>query len=237
MAGGGQGNSVRRDAQMARLRNFLLENLPEESRKKLLKNVVYTTIPANKYIFREGQDADYICIIQKGKVKLSHVDAEGRENIIMLLSENDTIWESLFLYDGKFPYSAVTMTETRLCRIYRENFIHIMDNPQAALEIITMLSRKLHDANERNQLLATQDPAARVAGFLLYHMDRSADDVLNYSLEDIAASICLRPETVSRKLSRFQADGLIVREGRGRLRIVDAPRLQWVFRGETFWED
>ena len=118
---------MQRDVRMNRLRNFLLDNLPLESRRKLLENVVYTTIPANKYIFREGQDADYICVIQKGKVKLSHLDANGRESIIMLLSENDTIWESLFLYEGKFPYSAVTLTETRLCRIYRENFIHILD--------------------------------------------------------------------------------------------------------------
>ena len=156
---------MQQDTRMSRLRNFLLDNLPLESRKKLLENVVYTTIPANKYIFQEGQEADYICVIQRGKVKLSHVDANGRESIIMLLSENDTIWESLVLYEGKFPYSAVTMTETRLCRIYRENFIHILDNPHAALEIVTMLSRKLHDANARSQLLATQDPGARVAGF------------------------------------------------------------------------
>lgn len=220
------------DARMSRIRNYLLENLPEESRKKLLENVTFTTIPANKYIFREGEVADHICILQKGKVKLSHVDAEGRESILMLLSENDTIWESLFLYEGKFPYSAVTLTETRLCRIYRENFIHILDNPQAALEIVTMLSRKLHDANARNQLLATQDPLARVAGFLLYHMDRSTDDVLRYNLEDIAASIVLRPETVSRKLGALQARGLIHREGRGKLRVLDAPGLNRVFHGE-----
>ena len=224
---------MQQDTRMSRLRNFLLDNLPLESRKKLLENVVYTTIPANKYIFQEGQDADYICVIQRGKVKLSHVDANGRESIIMLLSENDTIWESLFLYEGKFPYSAVTMTETRLCRIYRENFIHILDNPHAALEIVTMLSRKLHDANARSQLLATQDPGARVAGFLLYHMDRGADDVLRYKLEDIASSIGLRPETVSRKLSALQAQGLVAREGRGMLRILDAPGLQMLFRGEN----
>lgn len=224
---------MQQDTRMSRLRNFLLDNLPLESRKKLLENVVYTTIPANKYIFQEGQDADYICVIQRGKVKLSHVDANGRESIIMLLSENDTIWESLFLYEGKFPYSAVTMTETRLCRIYRENFIHILDNPHAALEIVTMLSRKLHDANARSQLLATQDPGARVAGFLLYHMDRGADDVLRYKLEDIASSIGLRPETVSRKLSALQAQGLVAREGRGKLRILDAPGLQMLFRGEN----
>ena len=200
---------------MNTFRHYLLERLPETSREQLLQGVVFTTVPANRYIFQEGQPADFICILLKGRVKLSHIDPEGRENIIMLLSENDTIWESLFLYEQSFPYSAVTMTETRVGKIYRENFSHILDNPQAAMEIIRMLSRKLHDANERNQILATQDPEARVAGFLLYHRERSASDELFLQLEEIAGSVGLRPETVSRKIGMLSDKQLIAREGKG----------------------
>lgn len=215
---------------MRQFRNFLLENLPDESREQLLQNVVYTTIPQNRYIFQEGEPADHICIIRRGKVKLSHIDSEGRENIVMLLSENDTIWESLFLYEGVFPYSAVTLTETQICRIYRENFGHILDNPKAALEIVAMLSRKLHDANERNQVLATQDSEARVAGFILYHLERNPVLVQEYRLEDIAASIGLRSETVSRKISQLQKEGIIERIGKGKLRILDPVRLQEIYK-------
>lgn len=226
-------NRKRRGEQdMRGLGYYLLESLPEESREKLLRNVVYTTIPAGRYIFQEGQPADYICILREGKVKLSHIDPDGRESIVMLLSENDTIWESLFLYDGRFPYSAVTLTKTRLCRIYKENFIHILDDPRAALEIVTMLSRKLHDANERNQLLAVQDPEARVAGFLIYHRERSGEDLLNYRLEEIAASVGLRPETVSRKLGQLQKEGLVERAGKGKIRIRDLSGLAARYRGE-----
>ena len=214
---------------MNKFRNFLLESLPEESRKKLLENVVYTTIPENKYIFREGDPADYICIIQTGKVKLSHFDSEGRENIVMFLSENDTIWESLFLYEGRFPYSAVTVTKTRLCRIYKESFLHILDNPRASLEIIAMLSRKLHDANERNRLLTVRDPTARVAGFLLYHMERNRGSTLHYSLEEIASAISLRMETVSRRLTVLQSRGVLQRKGRGILKILDEAALRDIY--------
>lgn len=211
----------RSEGEMPSFWQFLLESLPPASREKLLENVAFTTIPRGKYIFREGQAADYICIIRKGKVKLSHIDTEGRENIVMIVSENDTIWESMFLYDSTFPYSAVTMTDTLICRIYRENFLHVLDNPAAALQLVAMLSQKLHDANARNQILAIQDPAARVAGFLLYHLERGEGEELTLRLEDIASSIGLRYETVSRKLGILQDKGWVERTGKGRLRVKD----------------
>jgi len=212
--------------------SFLLECLPIESRKKLLQDVVFRTVPANKYIFEEGQSADYICVILSGRVKLSHVDSDGRESVVMFLSEKDTIWESLFLYGGVFPYSAITLTDTRVGKIYREHFIHILDNPEAALKVVTLLSRKLHDANERNMILATQDPLSRIAGFLLYTSDRSEKKELRLRLDDIAAANGLRMETVSRKLKELQSSGLVRRTGNGKLEILDEASLREVFRGE-----
>lgn len=210
--------------------SFLLECLPLESRKKLLKDVVFRTVPANKYIFEEGQSADYICIILSGRVKLSRMDGDGRESIVMWLSEKDTIWESLFLYGGVFPYSAITLTDTRVGKIYRDHFVHILDNSEASLQIITLLSQKLHDANQRNIILSTPDPLSRIAGFLLYSAERTKDGELHLRLEDIAATIGLRMETVSRKLKTLQQQGFIRRTGNGRLRLEDETSLREIFQ-------
>lgn len=214
------------------MKNFLLGALSPEVREKVLKDVVCRTIPKNKYIFREGDPADHICIILSGKIKLSHIDSEGRESIVMILSENDTIWESMFLYEGRFPYSAVSMTEVRIVRIYRENFMHILEDPQATLHIITVLSRKLHDANLRNMILHTKDPEARIAGFLLYSAGQGEHPTLTLRLDDIASSISLRPETVSRKLTEMQERRLIKRTGNGRIKILDLAGLTALYHEE-----
>lgn len=222
-------NSVPARREIWAFRPFLIDSLPAASAEKLLKDVVFTTIPKNKYIFEEGQPADYVCIIRKGQVKLSHIDSDGRESIVMLLSERDTIWESMFLYNGTFPYSAVSMTDVQLCRIYKDNFYHILDNPEAALQIITLLSGKLHDANQRNLILAKQEPMARIAGFLMYTDERTDGEVLSLRLEDIASSVSLRTETVSRKLGILQNEGIVERVGNGRLIIKDAAALRKLF--------
>lgn len=226
-----------RERGMGGFGSFLLEYLPEESRQKLLEGVVFRTVPKNKFIFEEGQSADYICVILSGRVKLSRFDAEGRESIVMILSEHDTIWESLFLYGGVFPYSAVTMTDVRVGKIYLRNFYHILDNREAALQIVTLLSRKLHDANERNLILSTQDPLSRIAGFLLYSAERSEDGELKLRLEDIAAANGLRMETVSRKLKLLREAGIVRRSGNGKLRILRESALREIFRGQAEQEE
>ena len=145
----------------------LLENLPEEVQKKLIKHSEHITYQKDSYLFREGELVDSICVIRKGRVKLTRFDALGRENIIMILSDNDTIWESMFLDGSVYPYSAVTLSSATVYKIHKNDFIRIVDDPTAAMNIIMLLSRKLHDANERNMLLSTKNPIARLAGFLL----------------------------------------------------------------------
>ncbi|MBQ1493252.1 MAG: Crp/Fnr family transcriptional regulator [Blautia sp.] len=208
------------------LQNLFLESLSEPARERLLEVARVLRVNAGEYIFREGEKADDLYIIEEGQVKLSHIDAEGRENIVMFLSGSDTIWENLFLYQGTFPFSAVTMTKTKLYSISREKMLGILDEPQVAMQIIAMLSRKLHDANERAQILATKNPQARLARFFLYHLERGSTPLLLFHLEEIASSISLRIETVSRKITDLQRMDLIRRVGHGKILIVNPEGLK-----------
>ncbi len=210
----------------------LLENLPEEVQKKLIKHSEHITYQKDSYLFREGELVDSICVIRKGRVKLTRFDALGRENIIMILSDNDTIWESMFLDGSVYPYSAVTLSSATVYKIHKNDFIRIVDDPTAAMNIIMLLSRKLHDANERNMLLSTKNPIARLAGFLLYNVDRSHDMNVSLKLEDIAASMSLRAETVSRKLKELEALQAVERTGHGKLKILNREKLKSIYEND-----
>ncbi|MCR5100580.1 MAG: Crp/Fnr family transcriptional regulator [Butyrivibrio sp.] len=196
----------------------------------LISKMKYEELKRGQFIFNEGETADFIVIIRKGQVKLCNFDGDGRENIIMILSDEDTIWESMFLENSKFPYSAVCLTKVGICKIYRNDFDRVVRNSDAAMRVILLLSRKLHDANERNMLLSTKDPIARLAGFLLYRRDRSIGDTIDLRLEDIAASISLRVETVSRKLGEMQDEGYVERLGYGKLKILDYDGLRQLYQ-------
>ncbi len=207
----------------------LIVGLPANLQVNLMENSVHEELKKNSYLFREGESVDSICIIRKGRVKLCRYDSLGREQIITILADHDIIWEGMFLEGSIYPYSAVCLTNASICQIHRDDFIKIVNDPSAAMNTIILLSKKLHDANERNMLLSTKDPMARLAGFLTYRVDRSIDDDVVLKLDDIAASVSLRTETVSRKLREMEKKGLIERLGHARIRVLDRDTLREIY--------
>ena len=65
----------------------------------------------------------------------------------------------------------------------------------------------------------------RIAAFLLYRRKRSGEPCITLRLDDIAGSVGLRPETVSRNIRKLVSEGLIEKVGQSGFRIPDFERL------------
>lgn len=200
---------------------LFLQSMPEKEQKILSGKIVRRTLKKGGILFREGERVNAIYMIRSGRIKLTRYDAEGREQIVGIFETGETIWEGMLLEDSKFPYSAKALTHSIVCVLYREDFLHVLEDPSVSMRILAMLSRKLHDANERNMVLSTKNPKSRLAAFLLYREKRDQDESIHMTLDDIAASLNMRPETVSRKLGELIDEGLIERAGKSRIRILD----------------
>ena len=205
-----------------------LASMPEKEKSEIIEKSELKRVRKGSYLFHEGDNVDAIYIILKGKVKLTRFDSEGREQIVGIFAKNDTVWEGMLLEDSRFPYSGVSMINTYVCIIYRSDFVKVLSDFHVALNIIALLSRKLHDANERNLLLSTKDPKARLAAFLLYREKRDREETIDLRLEDIAASLSMRPETASRKIKELSDEGLIRRVGKSRIQILNFEGLEEV---------
>lgn len=214
------------DASVSEDSLFFLPGLPEEAETQLRQKMICRTLKKGSTIFREGEKADSIYMIQKGKVKLTRWDADGHEQIVGIFTERETIWEGLLIEGSVYPYSAQCLTQTRICMLHADALRELLKEPAVSLHILTMLSQKLHDANERNLVLSTKDPKARLAAFLLYRERRDQEPSIQIKLDDISASLSLRPETVSRKLSELIDEGLVKRVGKSGIRILDFEGLQ-----------
>ncbi len=205
---------------------FFLPDLPEEAGERLRGQMICKTMKKGSTIFQEGEKVDSIYMIQKGKVKLTRWDAEGNEQIVGIFTDHETIWEGLLLEGSVFPYSAQCLTPSRICMLRAEALMELLKEPAVSLHILTMLSQKLHDANERNLVLSTKDPKAKLAAFLLYRERRDREPSIQIKLDDISASLSLRPETISRKLNELIEEGLVSRAGKSGIRILDFEGLQ-----------
>ena len=135
-----------------------LEGLDEEKQNRVKEGAVRRTCRKGSSLFRQGDPVDAVYIIHTGRVKLCTWDPEGREQIVGLFSDKDTIWEGIFIEGSRYPYSAVCMTDVYCCRVMRKDLEKVMEDPAIAMRVIGLLSRKLHEANERVMLLSSSSP-------------------------------------------------------------------------------
>lgn len=204
----------------------LFRALPKTVQEDLVNQSVHMQYPKGKVIAQEGERIDSVIIIRHGRIKTSRYDVNGEEYIMDVLHEGQAIWHDMFLNDCTYHYNVITLTETMVCEIRRADFMHLLTKyPNATMSLIAMLSTELKEAKEKAQLLSIRQPLIRLAGFLLDKDKTCSDHVICMKLDDIASSIGLRPETVSRCIRKLEEQKLIIRLGQGKLRVTERMKL------------
>lgn len=205
----------------------LFQKLPEEDQAFLVENARHIQRPKGTILAEENSEINAILIIRSGRVKTRRIDTNGEEHILDVLHDGQAIWHGMFLEDHIYHYDVVALTDVSLCLIQREDFLSTLAvHPTTALYLIEMLSTELQDANEKAYLLSLHAMDDRVGQFLLFRDARCIGKEIELKLEDIAASISLRPETVSRVIAKFEKAGAVKRLGRGKLLVTDREKLR-----------
>ena len=211
----------------------LFKPLPLDVQEYLVNNSEHVQYPKGKILAHEGDQIDAVLIIRHGRIKTCRYDVNGEEYIMDILHEGQAIWHDMFLNDYKYHYDIVTLTDTMICKIKRTDFMRLLTKyPNAAMSLIAMLSTELQEAKEKTQLLSIRQPIIRLSGFLLNKDRTCTNHEIQMKLDDIAASIGLRPETVSRCISKLEKQKVIIRLGQGKLKVIDRQQLLEIYNSE-----
>lgn len=203
---------------MDRIRLFA--GLPLAAKRQLLARATHATYPAGSILVQKGDPIESILIIRKGRIKTFRLDADGEEYVLDVLHDGQALWHGMFLEDQIYHYSVACLTKVELCRIHRADFEELLaGHPDVAMGLIRMVCTELNDAEEKLMILGIRDPRRRLAEYLIHRDARCMGEEIRLKLDDIAFSVGLRTETVSRVLSAFEREGLIERLGRGRLAV------------------
>lgn len=211
----------------------LFKSLSRDLQEEIVDRALHFEVAANTNLINEGDTADFILVIREGKVKLNRFDAEGKEYILDILLDGEIIGDESFLWTDHFDYNATTTTPAKMCRISKAMLFEVIHEHHEALPLVTalieQLSARLHQANAKIQMLMEGNGLKRVVGFILERDRRLNGAPIQLSLDDIAGSTNLRRETVSRKLTELQKDGLIHRSGHKNLEILDREKLLQIY--------
>jgi CRP/FNR family transcriptional regulator len=180
------------------------------------------------HVYREGDEFNAIAAVRAGTVKTYVLDADGREQVLGFHLPGEIIGLSA-IHQARYPCNAVALDTVMLCRFsFPKMALLATKMPGLQAQLFRLLSQDIGKA-----ALLSGDFSAdqRMAAFLVslsrrfsargfsptrLHLTMTRTDMANY--------LRLAPETVSRVLRRFQADGLVTVERR-ELEITAPSRL------------
>lgn len=198
------------------LKNLTIDR---ESRLFLKKSAVYT----------EGSVPRFLYYIEKGKVKLSKTNDDGKELIINILGENQFFGFMSLLSGENQTDNATALEECTIVTIPKDDFISLLHaNRDVSVNFIKMLAGNVVAKEEQLLHLAYNSVRKRVADTLILLHDRYGKKPISMLREDIAALAGTAKETVIRTLTDFREEKLIDVED-GKITVLSVEKLKRLF--------
>ena len=169
-------------------------------------------------LYTAGDPAEHLYVLASGRAKALHTTPDGGEHVVDLLAPGDLFGGLELLGSREHAETVRAMTTVCALRVDTDAFRRILlEHPEVAVRALEMTAGRLQQA--RTSLTArTMAPVPqRVAGVLLRLArkfgQRTADGgiliQLPLSRADIASIAGSTPESVSRAMSRWRAEGII----------------------------
>ncbi len=164
----------------------------------------------NEIIFFEDEEANYFFQLIHGTVKLFNVNNEGRQFLQGLFSDGESFGEPPLFINQHYPCSAVTLQESTVLRIHKEEFLELFSkHPSMQVEMIELLSQRLYDKAVNSKEIVNHTPESRILSFLTGYKRKcqfSGKLEIPFTRQTIADFTGLRVETVIRTLNRMKRE-------------------------------
>lgn len=196
--------------------------------RSLLGHTVPRDVPKGIVLFQQGESAKDFFVVLDGWVKVYRQSPEGEEAVVVVFKRGDSFAEGAVFSGGRYPVSAETVAPSRLLQIDGHHLRQsILENPSLAFPMMASMSRHLKDLVEQIEQMKLLSGAQRLAEFLLRlcpNAEANAIVELPYDKALIANRLGMKPESLSRSLSRLRKLGVAVE--REQVRIADIRRLE-----------
>ncbi len=212
----------------------IFEKLDDVELKDLTSKIINKKYSKNEIIFFEGDSPSKLFLINTGRVKVYKHTKDGKEQILYILSEGDFVGDASIFTDENMKYNAETIEETSICELSKQDFKEIIQqNPNIAIKVLKTAYERIDRLQELITSLSTKDIESRIAGLLLGFIKDFGSPKMDgiemeipFSREDLANYIGVTRETISRKLSLMQEEGILEMRGNKNIKILDLKLLE-----------
>jgi CRP/FNR family transcriptional regulator, cyclic AMP receptor protein len=210
-----------------------LASLSEAEVGTLKDHSVVRAYPRGTALFHEHQAPDRVVVLLAGCVKLSALSEDGKEVVLAIRGPGDLLGE-LSAMDGEPRSATATALEPVDALVVPASDFRafLQRNPRVALLLVTMLSRRLRDADRKRVEFTAQDSTGRVAARIVELSERFGDQVdkglqidLPISQEELAGWTGCSRDSVVKALHAMRGLGWIQTERR-RITVLDLAALR-----------
>ena len=168
------------------------------------------TFQKGDIIFCEYEPGDNFYLIQSGTVQIVKIMG-NIEKIIDILYPGEIFGEMAILEEAPRSATAIANEKVKALEFNRQNFeVIMMGNPQIALKLLKLFTKRIYDQKRRFMILTLDDIQARVADvFVMLSETQPAQDgesderSFNASVDDIAHWAGMSTDKCKQVLNHF----------------------------------
>ena len=193
-----------------------LEKLQEIN--ALVKSKAYKN---GEIIYFEGDPGEYLYILESGLVKLSKIKKNGDEYILRLLKEGQFFGELVLFKEEHHNSSAEAIGDCQVCILHKKDLENLIKaSPDLSYKLLAAVTSRLNKTEVQLESIVLEDAkdkTIRLLNKLAKENSQKRQDGLLIDLplsrDGLASLIGISQETLSRKLSELQSDGILVIKG------------------------
>jgi|TARA_B110000116_G_scaffold174250_1_gene150740 CheY-like chemotaxis protein/CRP-like cAMP-binding protein len=181
------------------------------------------------FIYKEGNNSNYIYLISSGLIKCHKLDEQGKQLTTALYKEDDLFGYTSFTQNLAYQESATAIQESELVGLSKKALANVLNkNHKVTLELIALLTQDLAVVKDQLLQMAYSSVSKKTANTILKFaekLNQKPEDQIKISRSDLASVAGIATETLIRTMSSFKKQGLIEIEGRT-IRILNLEKLR-----------
>lgn len=210
------------ESRIQLLRNQdLFRGLSEDGLRELAETCHVRHLTEKEELCHEGDDGSQIYLIVEGQIAAMTTGPDGDDVIFSVMRKGQLCGELALFIEGKRTATMVARAETELLVINRRSIVPFLRNhPDAALEIISVLSRRVTRLSQQVADASFMNVPSRLAKNLLQLMHaegREADGCIvieGYTQRDLGNMVMASRESVNKVLGRWTKADILSMKGR-----------------------
>ncbi|MGC8513651.1 MAG: Crp/Fnr family transcriptional regulator [Acidimicrobiales bacterium] len=207
-------------------RSELFSAFDDTTLTRLAGHVDVVNCKRNAVLFKEGDDASDLYVVDSGRIGLGRRSLDGRESLIALTERGDVFGEMPLFDDGPRSTSARALERSKVLRIPYEPVRSALDaSPVLLWNVVRLLVQRLRATDSDLADAVLLDVTGRTAKRLLEIAGDSEEFALPITQEELAGLVGASRERVNKSIAAFIRLGWIEQVDR-RYRIVSRERLE-----------